>query len=93
MRHQRTILFISIKSLCFCDLVCLQVNEEVSAEPTADSEVKEETEAELREVCHINSSVTPYNHLDYTLENRTSFKLNLESVFCYWTHCKGHSDI
>ena len=38
---------------CIC--VCLQVNEEVSAEPTTDTELKDVTEAERREVSRINS--------------------------------------
>lgn len=35
--------------------MCLQVNEEVSAEPTTDTELKDVTEAERREVSRINS--------------------------------------
>lgn len=41
--------------VCLCVCVCLQVNEEVSAEPVADSEVKDVIEAQPREVSHINT--------------------------------------
>ncbi len=41
----------------FCLSIYLQVNEEASAEPTADSEVKDETEAELKEVRNISEKV------------------------------------
>lgn len=39
--------------MCIC--LCLQVKEDVSAEPTTDTELKDVTEADRREVSRINS--------------------------------------